>query len=69
MVEYACTCDGLPPHSHNPTGRTVPGSVVESGPFAGMRHEQIEYDPFGIRMWVDWKAVAKAFATDAALSP
>lgn len=65
MDQVACTCDGLPAHSHRATGRTVPGSLIESGSFAGMRRPCIEMDPYDIVMWVDWRAVARAFIFDA----
>lgn len=48
MIEVACTCDGLPAHSH------VYRPVVARG---GRLHMVI--DPYDVRVWVDWRAVAR----------
>lgn len=65
MVITLCQCDGLPPHEHRFTGRTVPGSLIEAGPFKGQRYERMEVDPYDIRVSVDWKAVAKALGKES----
>lgn len=51
MIEVACTCEGLPAHSHLPTRwDTVDGT-----------YQAIFDDPFYVRIWVDWRAVAKSY--------
>lgn len=47
-VEVACTCDDLPAHSHVYRTVNVAGLTVQREP-----------DPYDVRIWVDWKAVAK----------
>lgn len=57
MEEIACTCDGLPAHSHvyrvglDPDLTNPSQSVIT--------HVQ---DPYDIRIWVDWKEVARCFS-------
>ncbi len=55
VVEVACECDGLPPHSH--TGRWI----VK----VGFRKAEWEPDPYDIRVWIDWRIVAHDLMTDA----
>lgn len=67
MIEIACTCDGLPAHSHVPERATVrfanghvatiPAETLELN--AGAGWEYLERHPPSIRIWVDWKAVAR----------
>lgn len=47
MIEVACTCDGLPPHSH-----------VYRPEQHGQRLDMV-LDPYDVRVWVDWRAVAR----------
>jgi hypothetical protein len=58
-VEVACECDGFPPHSHvyrwqDAEGRTT-GLLTERPKWAP--------DPYDVRVWVDWKAVARVALT------
>lgn len=46
VVEIACTCEDLPAHSH--VGQWVGGS--------GQRRYE---DTGEVRIWVDWKALAR----------
>lgn len=56
-VTIACECDGLPPHSH--VGRW------EGSATGDPRLMTWVPDPFDVRVWVDWKTVAR----DATTSP
>lgn len=47
MEEIACTCDGLPPHSHIYRRVQYGKRIV------------MDVDPYDVRIWVDWKAVAR----------
>lgn len=49
-VEIACTCDGLPAHSHRYELVMQAGKILE------------KRDTGEIRIWVDWKAVAHELA-------
>ena len=68
VVLIGCNCDGLPTHSHNPTetilrnGKeiTVPMGTAALNPGC----EVIRTDPDGLRIWVDWKAVAHSLMAD-----
>lgn len=52
-VEFACTCDDLPSHSHvfRHEARLVDGVRVA-----------VPVDTGDVRIWVDWKAVARDLA-------
>lgn len=73
MIEYACTCDDLPPHSHigeqivlqHWDGRrtSVPAASL-AGTWSGDWAE-VERIPPSIRIWVDWKAVARSLSLSA----
>lgn len=52
MILTACNCDGLPAHDHLMGHRLDESGVM--GPWWDM-------DSIG-RVWVDWKAVARALA-------
>ena len=64
VMLMACTCSGLPAHSHAPTatvrhnGRVfdMPLRDVELNPGV----EVLSTDPDRIHLWVDWKAVARS---------
>lgn len=54
MIEVACTCAGLPAHTHLPTRWAVVDGVYRA----------VFDDPHYVRVWVDWKAYARALARD-----
>lgn len=53
VIEIACTCDDLPAHSH-----------VYQPKQDGKRLTMVP-EPFDVRVWVDWRAVARALTCDA----
>lgn len=53
VVEIACQCGDLPAHSHIYTHVWV--SNVETR----HTHTLVEMEPFDVRIWVDWKTVAR----------
>lgn len=55
MIEIACTCDDLPAHNH-----------VYRPQQDGARITMVP-EPFDVHIWVDWRAIARSFAEDAAL--
>lgn len=58
-VEIACTCEGLPAHSH--TGKWL---FAEKDP-TQVRVPAVKWVPDGgIRLWIDWKAVAHDLMVD-----
>lgn len=46
-MELACTCGDLPAHSHVYAPKQVGKRII------------MTEDPFDVRIWVDWKAVAR----------
>lgn len=55
VVEIACTCDGLPAHSH----------VWRSGTDdAGVPNGERLMDEYDVHIWVDWKEIAKELMTN-----
>lgn len=56
VVEIACTCDDLPSHSH-----VFRHQVIEDR--VGNKFVQ-PVDTGEVRIWVDWKEVARALATE-----
>lgn len=54
-VEIACTCDGLPAHSHIYRFQPTPDGIAPQ-----------RVDTGEVRVWVDWRAVAHALATGPA---
>lgn len=67
MEMIACQCDGLPPHDHLiPNKRPAEMTEAEMAPFrAGKVYEPYHHDPVDVgRLWVDWKAVARAQMVD-----
>lgn len=57
-VEIACTCEGLPPHTH-----IMENIIIQTGP---QSWDATTYRDSGeVRIWVNWKAVAHALATGA----
>lgn len=54
VVEVACTCDDLPPHSH------VYERARVAGPGGLPTLQMVPTDE--VRIWVDWKAVARELA-------
>lgn len=58
VVEMACQCDDLPSHSH--IASWVPVEAKPGQP-PGMRAQY--FDTGEVRIWVDWKAVARALLT------
>lgn len=60
-VEIACECDGLPAHSHVYTTVSDP-----NGPsIDGYRLRRRVADPFDVRIWIDWKALARELVVNA----
>jgi hypothetical protein len=53
VVEIACTCDGLPSHSHLFTHTFLSDVATRHS------YTQVEMEPFDVRIWVDWKTVAR----------
>lgn len=53
VVEFACTCGDLPAHSH--VGAWV---MQEDG------LDRYVVDPYDVRIWVDWKDVAREAIRD-----
>lgn len=60
VVEMACTCDDLPPHSH--ISRPVMRDL-------GRGAHWVPEDTGDVRIWVDWKEVARALAADVPRTP
>lgn len=63
MIEVACQCGGLPPHDH--WIRTEKPFVDED---RYLTHGYFDMDDIG-RVWVDWKAVARALTTETEREP
>jgi len=66
VVLEACSCGGLPAHSHLPTETFIHNGREITAPMgtAAMNGcEVIRTDPDAIRIWVDWKSVAHALMT------
>jgi hypothetical protein len=51
VIEVACLCDDLPAHSH-----------VYQAQQDGQRITMVP-EPFDVRVWVDWRAVARSALT------
>jgi len=74
MMEIACTCGGLPAHSHifaqeirdEPVAYTV-ASNGTTMPSATCKRV-VPYDTGEVRIWVDWKALARELSKDSARS-
>lgn len=49
-MEIACTCDDLPAHSHVYIAKKEEKRLV------------MAEDPFDVRIWVDWRSVARSYA-------
>lgn len=60
MEEIGCMCSGLPVHSHVYRSTIDPAKTAQD-PVFRIRHE---LDPYDVRIWVDWKAVARDYALD-----
>lgn len=56
MIEVACTCGDLPAHSHVPTHWATVDGVYRA----------VYDDPWYVRVWVDWKAYARALVRSEA---
>jgi hypothetical protein len=54
MIDIACTCEDLPAHSH------IYQQVVPKQDYRGRVF--VPEDTGEIRIWVDWKAVARELA-------
>lgn len=52
MMEIACTCDDLPAHSH----------VYQAQKDEDNRRINMVLDHFDVRIWVDWRAVARSYS-------
>lgn len=52
----ACQCEGIPPHDH------FMGCAVQDGVYRA----RYDYDDIG-RVWVDWRAVARALMAKASV--
>ncbi len=57
MIEEACTCEGLPAHIHLPTHWATIDGV----------YRPVFDDPFWLRVWVDWRTVARSFIAEDAI--
>jgi hypothetical protein len=54
-VEIGCSCGDLPAHSHTGEFRPNARGIVA-----------MDYDPYDVRIWVDWKAIAHDLLVPAA---